>query len=56
MEISHPPKEVEQKEDNSPLTLADQKCNQHICEFLKKNYRSLCGLTHFIETCCDSHI
>ena len=26
------------KSDNTPLTLADQKCNQHICEFLKKNF------------------
>ena len=29
------------KSDNSPLTLADQKCNQHICEFLKKNYPNI---------------
>ena len=26
------------KSDNSPLTLADKKCNQHICEYLKLNY------------------
>ena len=26
------------KSDNTPLTIADQKCNQHICNFLQNNY------------------
>lgn len=30
--------EVINKLDNTPLTLADKKCNQHICDFLKNNY------------------
>lgn len=30
--------EVINKSDNTPLTLADKKCNKHICDFLKNNY------------------
>ena len=29
------------KSDNSPLTIADKKCNQHICNFLKKRYNDI---------------
>lgn len=29
------------KKDKTPLTLADKKCNQHICNFLKKNYKDI---------------
>tara|TARA_B110000971_G_C19994892_1_gene493794 strand:- start:759 stop:1523 length:765 start_codon:yes stop_codon:yes gene_type:complete len=36
LEIYNTDFEVIEKEDKSPLTLADQKCNQHICQFLKK--------------------
>ena len=30
--------EIEYKNDNSPLTLADKKSNQIICDLLKNNY------------------
>ena len=29
------------KSDNTPLTMADKKCNEHICDFLKKNYGAI---------------
>ena len=29
------------KSDSTPLTLADEKCNQHICNFLKKHYNKI---------------
>ncbi len=32
---------VKIKSDNSPLTIADQKCNQHICNFLENNYNEI---------------
>lgn len=33
--------EVITKSDNSPLTMADKKCNQHICNFLKNNHENI---------------
>ena len=32
------------KDDNSPLTLADKKCNDHICKFLSKIPIENCGI------------
>ena len=29
------------KDDNTPLTLADKKCNTHICNYLKSNFRNI---------------
>jgi len=29
------------KSDNTPLTLADKKCNEHICDYLKSNFKDM---------------
>lgn len=29
------------KSDNTPLTLADKKCNEHICNYLKSNFKDI---------------
>jgi len=38
LDIYHTDFEVVSKSDDSPLTMADKKCNEHICNFLKEKY------------------
>ena len=41
LEIYHSDFQVTMKSDNSPLTIADKKCNQHICNYLKLHYAEI---------------
>ena len=42
------------KTDNTPLTIADQKCNQHICNFLKNKYNDMLIVSEENKSICYS--